>query len=163
MAIQRRTKSRRNIFPNANKTNTGLGKENEIKTIFVQPQDPEVSIAIASYNAARLSSTGQTTFNFYIPADFNAPIDIGLLIIPDTTESVQFDWDISFDRIGDLAVSSTSSFNIQRSVIANRMTFIDFQRVDLLQSGLKQDTMVGVIFKSDTSNIDVLGLRFRYI
>ena len=159
----------KNIFRNSREIELGF-RSNVLrantKEIFVYPQDPEVAIQVEAFSTSLLSSTGSTIFQFHVPNDFNDVENVVVVIIPDATESIQFDFDRSIVSVGDTVASSLiNAADITKNVTVNILTEIDIDDIGgtpTFTGKVKAGDYIGIIFKSDTTNIRVMGLRFKY-
>ena len=129
------------------------------KEFFVHPIDPEPSTQIGALSFTSLSSAASTHFNFHIPADFTSISEAVIVVLPDTTETIQWDLDISQIAVGEDPDSVISTTNDTASVTADQLTELDISGSFL---SLAADDYVGIEFVSNTTNIRIVGLRFKY-
>lgn len=83
-----------------------------------------------------------------------------IIIIPDATETVQWDVLASVAAIGeDYNNDDRSALNVTKSVTENDLTELDISGV---LGTLTAADFISIDFQSDTANIRVVGLEFDY-
>ncbi len=116
---------------------------------------------LAEWTNSFLNADNNIRFNIYIPADFSNLTSAVMVIIPDTTETVQFDVSTSFASEGELFTNHTDSIvDGTQGVTENIITELDISEAF---TGIEAGDYVGVFFESDTSILKVIGFRFKYI
>ncbi len=105
-------------------------------------------------------SPGSTRCVFHVPNDFSALTDAIILIIPDTTETVQWDCDTDWGADDELHTANSDSIvDATESVTVNRLEELDISGAF---TGIAAGDYVGVNFISNTNDLFMLGFRFRY-
>lgn len=108
----------------------------------------------------QMSSSAVVYFNFFIPADFNSLADAVVVMIPDTTETVQWDVSSTYSALGENYFQHTGVLTNQtQAVTADKMTEVPVSGV---LAALGAGDYVGLYFQSDTTNLRVVGLRIKY-
>jgi len=115
---------------------------------------------VANYPVRVVNSTQAVQFTFFVPADFVSLTSAGVINIPDTTETVQFDVTTSFAAIGEAQDTNTDSIaNGTFSATADQIASAD---VSAALTGLAAGDLVGLTIDSDTSDMRISGLRIVY-
>lgn len=162
-------KNIKNIFSHAREAKEGISEEKKIveKEIFIFPQEASVSPnVIGNWPIMVLSSSGICYISWHMPRDFTVLEEAKVLIIPDTTETITFDLEVSIAEVGEnYDAVSVAALNQTQDVTIKQLTEIDIK--DLLNLGagtakIKEGDYLSLNFASDTSNIRVAGLRIVY-
>ena len=95
-----------------------------------------------------------------MPLDFTSLISCEVIIIPDTTETVQWDIWSNYGAVGE-------AYNIHNQVVINNtlaVTNNQFAGLDVTNvlTDLVAGDIVGMQFRSDTSNLRIVGIRIKY-
>jgi len=136
------------------------GGDTNIREMFLYPMDAEWSAELGGHGIALLSSTGETHFAFRVPPDYTSIDSIGVICIPDTTETVQWDVTISKTALGG-DHADTITLNDTQAVTLNTAVSLDIKDTYDLADPSVGD-FIGVFFKSDTTSIKALGLLVAY-
>lgn len=116
---------------------------------------------IVSLNSGQVAS-----FVFQVPDNFTSFEDLYVVMIPDTTESVQYDLNGYVASSGDTHSTSTSTdSNASASVTTNLMQFVNIgtnPNIAALFLTLTGGDIVSVKYSSDTTLVRLVGIRFRY-
>lgn len=108
------------------------------------------------------AGTDAARFAFFVPNDFNSISAVRVVMIPDTTETITWDLDVSLNAVGEAYNNVTASVaNQTTEVTQNQMTEVDIN-VGSAFNGLAANDYVGIVFGSDTVELRILGLRFKY-
>lgn len=136
---------------------------NKTKEIFIPVSAMDPSISASSFNdhiVSVISSTGSVGFEFYVPLDFTTLHDADMIVIPDATETIQWDTQTQYGAVGEASNNSESNqVDGTTAVTFNLMTKINIKGI---YAGIGAGDYVGTLFSSDTSNIRVVGFRLRY-
>lgn len=157
----------RNIFTHSRQTGEGLGTREKlsVKEVFIMPESATTSVS-TSYAAAVMTDTQDISFNWYLPSDFRSLTEAKIIVIPDATETIQWDIQIGVARVGvDANNDDRSKTNDTLAVTQNQITEIDIMdRLVDVPAGvlLKGGDYVGIKFSSDTANIQLIGFRYKY-
>ena len=112
------------------------------------------------FSRRTLTSTETTRTLWHVPNDFNSLIDAAMVVIPDATETIQWDLDISVAAVGEIYNNDDrQALNESQAVTVNLLTELD---ISGSMAGLSPGDYVGINFASDTSNIRTIGVRVRY-
>lgn len=118
------------------------------------------TVEIGGYAAGSRSSSEKVAFSFMIPADFSSLTEAVVVIIPDTTETVQWDVSVAVAAVGeDYNNDVTTGINKTKAVTINDLTELD---ISTEMANAAASDYVGVDFQSDTDVIRVLGIRIKY-
>ena len=141
------------------------------KEIFVHSVNPGPNdFAGSAWPVTILTAADDCFFIFKLPKDFSGLRELAIVILPDATETIRWDIDFAAANAGELEdVSTTGDLNVEQDVIIDTITELDLLRPTagqvegLFASGLKAKDYVGIWFASDTDNIQVFGLRIKYV
>ncbi|MCH7998517.1 MAG: hypothetical protein IIA91_03425 [Chloroflexi bacterium] len=134
---------------------------------FIQPQTPNAFgpafTFLDDWPLFALTSAQTIHFVWKIPPDFTGLNSFSIVIIPDATETVQADLDVSVSAVGeDYNADTRQSLNQTKSVTINDVTEWDISGIGSLFTGVAAGDYVAVRFQSDTSNIRVIGARVSW-
>ena len=95
-----------------------------------------------------------------VPHDYTTLTDLVIVIIPDTTETIQFDAILAAAASGeDFETVTNSIVDSTLAVTLNQLTELN---LSALFTGVAALDYVGIQFTANTQNIELLGLRLRY-
>ena len=107
-----------------------------------------------------LTDGNDAVFLFHIPNDFTTLIDAVVVVLPDATETIQWDIATDFGASGEAYNANTDSVtDATLAVTQNQLAECD---VSAGLTGIAAGDYVGMSFKSNTTNIQVIMLRIRY-
>ena len=130
------------------------------KEFFIPPQNSPPRHFIGNWSYTLLIPTFITYFTFFVPNDFISLTDAVILIIPDTTETVQWDLDVSVAAVGEaFDADNRQSLNVTQAVTVNILTELDVSG-DL--SSLTPGDYVTVRLTSDITSLQTVLFRFKY-
>jgi len=115
---------------------------------------------IDTYMTSTVTSTEQVHFNFFVPANYSSLLAAVVIIIPDVEETVQ--WDVSTTAAAsdqDSTTHSDTETNATKAVQLDQMEELDISAAFSL---IAANDYVGVLFASDTSDLRIVGMRFKY-
>ena len=118
-----------------------------------------------SFGATRFSTTTLAAadiarFLWKVPSDFNLLDDISVIIIPDASETIDWNADADYGALGENANNSTEGVdNNTLAVTINKLTAVDVSDV---HTGIAAEDYVATQFASNTSSLQVVGLRIKY-
>jgi hypothetical protein len=108
----------------------------------------------------RITNGKDGHFILRVPHDYTTLTSLVVVIIPDTTETVQFDADLAAAALGeDFETVTNSIVDATRAVTLRQMDELDLSS---LFTGVAALDYAGIKFVSNTSNLEVIGLRLRY-
>ncbi len=106
------------------------------------------------------SSTQEFNTNFFVPNDFSSLTDMVVIILPDATETVQWDTLTDFGAAGEAPdANSDSQTDATKAVTINVIAELD---ISAALTGLAANDYVGCNFQSDTDDLRPIGLRMKY-
>jgi hypothetical protein len=134
------------------------------REVFLDPRSVTTVTALDDWYRYSLSSTGECGFIWKVPADFATLNSVNIVMIPDTTETIQADVDTSVAALGeDYNADPRQSLNLTKDVTINDITEWDIHAADAaLFAGVAANDYVAIRFQSDTSNLMVIGCRVSY-
>lgn len=100
-------------------------------------------------------------FLFHIPADFASLTDIVMVMIPDATETIQFDQRVTYNSLGESVSGSTITNNRTASVTSGQLTEVSLVTGTVFDA-LSANDYVGIYVESDINSLRILGLRVKY-
>jgi len=156
----------KSIFKTSRTRGKGIGGDikqkiiqEKSKEIFILPNDIE-GLSIGNFNYVSVTSTGEELFTFLVPNDFRNLIDCKVVMIPDTTETVQWDIDISVAKVGEVhSADDRNNLDDTLAVVVNVVSEID---ISAQLTNISNGDYIGIKLQSDTSSLRLIGLRFRY-
>ena len=153
----------KNIFKQSKETTEGVGeKERKVqKELFVYPADAFTD-DISFFRALSVVNTAEVKFNIFLPADFSTLDEAVIVIRPDTTETIDFDINVSRAKKGEVhSNSDTSDAGLTKAVIQNEISEIDIT-TQIEGAQIERGDYLGIQIVSNQTAIQVLGLRWRY-
>lgn len=141
-----------------------FGKEVFVPVLKHSADANVYSSNIGGYAAVQGDSGETMWFLFVVPADFTTLTSIELIMVPDTTETLQLDIDVDISADGEAYnTHSVTVSNTTKSVTQNRMTR---WRIDNLTgtpfASMLAGDVVGVKITSDTTLFRMLGMHIKY-
>lgn len=128
------------------------------KEFLTLPHEQQTALDDWIYDTA--PDTATSLFLFIVPNDFASLTDAVVVIIPDATETAQWDLDASVAAVGEDYNSDTrQTLNETQAVTVNDLTDLD---ISASLTGLAANDYVAVRFVSNTSTLRVIALRIRY-
>jgi hypothetical protein len=115
---------------------------------------------VQDFASCTAANTGAMRFNIYVPADFTTLTSAGVVVIPDATETVQWDVATDFGAIGEHY--SANSGSLTNSTLAVTDSYLAELDVSGALTGIAAGDNVGLSFTSNTTNIRALFLRIKY-
>lgn len=113
------------------------------------------------------SDNGATTniMPFFVPNDFTSLTSLVVVGIANGTETVQWDCTISFASAGEVYTTNTASdLNRTLAVTINKIVEYNINQGNIatLTASLSAGDYVGITFLSNTANMKIMGVRFKY-
>lgn len=137
--------------------------KNTSKEFFVLPLPTILGSgfdAVGGFGATAISQSREVYFNFIVPNDFSSLTGAKVVIIPDTTETIQWDITVDVAAVGEnYNIDTRTGTNESLAVTVDDMTEID---ISSHLTGLTAGDYVGVNFQSDTDFIKTIGARITY-
>ena len=125
----------------------------------------------SSWPMTILNALEECYFILKLPGDFIGLTEAVITILPDATETIQWDIEIQAAAKNENEYDvnrKNNDLNVQKAVTQNIITELDLMASTtgnpngLFPKILKAGDYLGVLFQSDTENIQVLGLRIKY-
>ena len=156
---------------------TPIGDGGDIDPGAVIPATKEFWVILASRDAATrvydteiganltwpvavITNMQSVSVPFRVPPDFTSLTDLVIVLIPDATETIQYDLFLTAGAVGeDFETIANSLLNEMQAVTLERITELDVSGVF---TGVAALDYVGLRLESDTSDIRAVGLRMRY-
>jgi hypothetical protein len=138
----------------------------EEKSVFVTYGNTTGTVTtIGSYPCISINSSQVVGYRFSVPADFTEFVSLKWIMIPDATETIQ--WDITISRAAADVTYDASTGNDSNetfAVTSGKMTFAHIGSTNALAilNGLSANDIVGIQFTSDTTIIRPIGMIFTY-
>lgn len=130
------------------------------REFWIAPQSATVETNFGNFRSTMINSGGEVFFNFTVPADFTSLSEAVVVVVPDATETIQWDLNASVAADGqDQNADDRTSLNETLAVTNDLVTDLD---VSSVLTGLVASDYVGLNFESDTTNIRIVGLRIKY-
>ena len=108
-----------------------------------------------------LTDGNDAIFLFHIPNDFTTLTDAVVVVLPDASETIQWDIDTDFGANGEAYNANTDS--VTDDTLAVTLSQLAECDVSAGLTGIAAGDYVGMSFQSNTTNIQVVILRIRYI
>lgn len=113
-----------------------------------------------AFAISSIDSSSGAFFNFQVPDDFSSLTEAKVVIIPDATETIQWDVNADWGAAGEShTANSDSESNVTQAVTNDEIEELD---VSGALDGIAAGDYVGMRFLSDTDSLHVLGLRLKY-
>ncbi len=117
---------------------------------------------IGSFNYASLGSSSGTHFVFKIPDTVTSIEDAMVVVIPDATETIQWDVVINGGAVGeDYQTNTDTTSNDTQSVTTDEIEELSVA-TGLALAGVEAGDYVGLNFQSDTDTLRVICLYVKY-
>ena len=116
---------------------------------------------VGNWDVVSINASQDTHFVLQIPESFESLIHANIVMIPDATETIQFDLLISVSSNGEAYNNDErSDLDITVGVTLNILTEVD---ISIYLTGLTAGDYVAIDFQSDTNNLRIVGFEFDYI
>lgn len=130
------------------------------KEFMIGPLDGLSTGFIGNWFYESVGSTDEVGFVFFVPNNFETFVSCDVIIIPDASETIQWDIGVSVAALGELYNNDDrAASNQQQAVTASQLTEVD---ISAQLTGLTANDYVGIKFQSDTITLRIIGLRFKY-
>lgn len=137
------------------------------KSVFVTNSNTDGTASIIdNYAYVSLNNLQYAMYKFIIPEDFTSFLSLEAIMIPDATETIQ--WDIAASQAASAETYNTitaTDLNVTSSVTVNKLTVVDIgasTNINSLLTGLSSGDMLGITFTSNTTLLRILGLKLKY-
>lgn len=148
------------------KANFLAGAGSATKEFFIQPVFGNGTISgTGNYGLRNIGNSAYVYFNFYIPNDFTSLTEAVVVVIPDATETIQWDLDMSYTAAGETHTANGSAdSNKTASATINQILECDLNQGNFASSAASfaAGDYIGIKFTSNTDILQVAGLRFKY-
>ncbi len=144
--------------------NTALTGQNEI---FIYPSLNSASSTLNPFNqgvgnwyTANADASDAVFFHFRVPSNFSSLTSLKVVMIPDTTETIDYSLQSDYGSVNeDYDNHSESDSNVQPSVTSGKITEVDASTVFTSMAG---SDYCALEFDSNTNDLRVIGLYFKY-
>jgi hypothetical protein len=134
--------------------------ESETKSFMVPVLNALQDTLVGEFPTESLASASSAYFAFKIPDDFATLVEAVIVVIPDASETIQWDLATNFGLVGELYNANTDAVtNATQAVTVNILSELD---ISAGLTGITAGDYVGLNFNSNTSNIRVIGLFIKY-
>lgn len=155
------TKNDNNIYfqDGAGTEHTILKGATSVEHIYEAPlEDPTGTVG--NWDVVEINAAQNVHFTFQIPEDFEVLDAVTIVIIPDATETIQWDVFISVAASGEAYNNDDrSALDETLAVTINLVTELDISGI---MTGLSAGDYIAIDFQSDTANIRVVGCELDY-
>ncbi len=115
---------------------------------------------VGYWDVVSLGTSQDTHFVFQVAESFEALVNAKVVMIPDATETIQWDINVSVAAAGEAYnANDRTAVNQTLGVTASQLTEAD---ISGQLTGLAAGDYVAIDFQSDTANIRVIGFEFDY-
>ncbi|KKN55842.1 hypothetical protein LCGC14_0578330 [marine sediment metagenome] len=115
---------------------------------------------VGNWDIVAIGTSQAVHFTFQIPEDFEVLDAITVVVLPDATETIQWDIFVSVAAVGEAYNNDDrSALNETLAVTVNLITELDISGV---LTGLAAGDYIAIDFQSDIANIQVVGLEFDF-
>ena len=145
-------------------TYNASGAGSETRRVFypatsLSPEGETASEGTA-FNHLTMSNTGSFRLNFFIPPEAASAIKVFVMIVPDTTETVQYDVVGDHAALGQLITQGSDTITDGTLAVTDN-TLAELDVSDAF-TGVAGGDYCGIEFQSDTTNIRCIGLCVEY-
>lgn len=132
--------------------------ESGTREFFIYPNHGDDSVG--NWSAEKLRDTDETFFSFKVPEDFSSLETAKIILIPNASETIQFDLKVSVAAIGEEHDNDTRQALDETLAVTNKeLTEID---ISSQLTGLTADDFATINFESDTSDLYPMGLYLKF-
>ena len=129
------------------------------RDLFFQPIEAPTGV-VGDWEVHEINASQEVHFIFHLPSNFTTLVSANIVMIPDATETIQWDANISVAANGEASAADTRSVaDDQLAVTSGNLTEVDIS--DEL-TGLAAEDYVAVNFQADTANLRVIGIEIEY-
>ena len=131
------------------------GTKHEFHVPFEEPTGQ-----VGNWDVVEINASQDTHFVFQVPESFEALVNAKVVMIPDATETIQWDINASVAATGEAYNADDRSAADQTlGVTASQLTEID---ISGQLTGLAPGDYVAIDFLADTANLRIIGFEFDY-
>ena len=130
---------------------------------FIYPSQDAHDAILDDWPHNTAGAADEVAFIWHVPADWINIRSICVVMIPDATETIQADIDVSVAAAGeDYNADTRQSLDQTLDVTVNDITEWDISSIDTLFEDISINDYVAIRFQSDTDTLRILGLRVNY-
>lgn len=130
-----------------------------IRELWIDPREA-TDADVGNFAVVTINASQSVHFNFEVPGDFETLVKAEVVMIPDATETIQWDVLASVAQGGIIHTDDDRiSSNQTQSVTVNIVTDIDISEV---LGTLIPNDHVAIDFQADTANLRIVGFVFEY-
>ena len=133
------------------------------RDLFILPTQDAHDAILDDWPHNTAGAANEVAFIWHVPAGWAAINSINIVMIPDATETIQADIDVSVAALGeDYNADTRQSLNETLAVTVSDITEWDISGIGTLFDGIAAGDYVAIRFQSDTDTLRILGLRVSY-
>ncbi len=122
-------------------------------------EDPTAQVG--NWDVVEINAVQDTHFVFQVPENFESLVNAKVVMIPDASETIQWDVNVSVSAAGEAHDNDPRSAVDQTlAVTVNVLTEID---ISAQLTGLSGGDYVAIDFLSDTADLRIIGFEFDYL
>lgn len=115
---------------------------------------------VGNWDVVQINASQDVHFAFQVPHDFETLDDANVIMIPDASETIQWDLNVSVSAAGETQDNDVrTGVDSTQAVTINVLTEIDIMSQLI---GLAAGDYVAIDFQSDTANLRIIGFEFDY-
>jgi hypothetical protein len=115
---------------------------------------------VGNWDVVTINASQAVHFVFQVAEDFESVANAKVVMIPDATETIQWDVNVSVAAVGEAYNNDDrAAADQQQAVTSGNLTEID---ISGQLTGLTAGDYVAVDFQSDTANLRIIGFEFDY-
>ncbi len=133
------------------------------RDLFIYPSQDAHDAILDDWPHNTAGAANEVAFIWRVPADGSAINSISIVMIPDATETIQADIDVSVAAVGeDYNADTRQALDGTLDVTVDDITEWDISAVGSLFDGIEGGDYIAIRFESDTDTLRILGLRINY-
>jgi hypothetical protein len=155
------TKTDNNLYyqDGAGTEHTILKGSSSVQHAFFTPLEDPTGV-VGNWDIIEINSAQAVHFSCQIPEDFEVLDAATIVMIPDTTETIQWDIYVSVAAVGEAYNNDDrSALNQTLAVTASQLTEAD---ISGQLTGLSAGDYIAIDFQSDTANLRIVGFEFDF-
>lgn len=121
---------------------------------------PPYDTALGNFPVNTADNAENVWFVFRVPDNFTSFSSAKIVMIPDTTETIQWDVDVNYGGVGELYTANSAT--VSNSTLAVTINVLTEANIASAFTALQSGDYVGVKFNSNISSLRILGLYITY-
>ena len=146
----------------------GVPEHTHVHVLFILPSQDAHDAILDDWPHNTAGAANEVAFIWHVPPTWIGTSSISIVMIPDATETIQADIDVSIAAVGESYNADTrQALNQTLAVTVDQIT--EWNILDIgdlfsgvLVSGPIASDYVAIRFQSDTDTLRILGLRVNY-